>query len=343
MIITILLFIISSIIIALFLRFLFLYFGNQDISSNLRKFSYSTPIYSERFPLILKSFLSGSNATLAFILDMKKLRKYLECKFPSYYKGFAYEGAGMGFGIRASLSTNKAKAFEKYITKLSPLHKYQFYVGLGWWLLIRYGFQESKYEKWFEKLNAKYCLIALDGVGFRTGLYSLKNDNESFQQFEHLKTEYQRVCFQGFGRSIWFQSEFQIEESLKRIEFVPEKYKEDALSGLGLAVAYSFFDQLSKSFSIYNSLPMGYKSSFAQGMAFGLEARKLQDPIYWKKIIKELPELNKEYIHPWVQIVHKIENELSSHKVDSLFYLKWMDGVRKEVYKKGENHEKSTK
>lgn len=326
-----------------FLRLSFFTLGKQDISKNLLQFTYSHPIYAERFPIILRSFLSGSNAALSFILCMNRLRKYLENTFPSYYKGFAYEGVGMGFGIRASLSINNGKTFEKYITKLSPLHKYQYYVGLGWWLLIRYGYKEDQYDRWLRRLNPKYSLIALDGVGFRTGLFSDKNQNNSFSKFHHFKTKYQRVCFQGFGRSIWFQSEFRFEDSLKKLEHVPVEYKEDTLSGLGLAVAYSFIDQLETSFSIYKSIPNSYKPSFAQGMAFGLEARRLQDPSYWERTISALPELNSNYIQPWLAIVHNVENRLSSQKEADTFYLSWMYEVRKEILSKGDMYDIPTK
>ncbi|MBU8772033.1 DUF1702 family protein [Cytobacillus oceanisediminis] len=319
------------------IKVIYLELGKQDIEKNLRNFSLNTPLYSERFPLILKSFLSGSNETLRIALNMNRLRNFLEVNFSSYYKGFAYEGVGMGFGIRAEFSFNKAKTFEKYIKKLSPNHIYQFYVGLGWWLLIRHGYQEDKYEKWFKKLCKKYFLITLDGVGFKTGLYSNKKNDWSFKKFDHFKNDYQRVCFQGFGRSIWFQSEFQIKESMKKLHLVPEEYRKDAASGLGLAVAYSFFDQLSQAFIIYDSIPHPLKSAFAQGMSFGLEARRLQDPNYWTTTLESQPEVNKLFINTWIQIVHKVETELSDQ--ENNFYLNWMDKVRNEIREKGEKHE----
>ncbi|MEH6989586.1 DUF1702 family protein [Cytobacillus firmus] len=327
----------------IFLRFSFYTLGKQNISKNLLQFTYTHPVYAERFPIILRSFLSGSNAALSFILNMNRLRKYLENTFPSYYKGFAYEGVGMGFGIRASLSINNGKTFERYIKKLSPLHKYQYYVGLGWWLLIRYGYREDRYARWLRRVNPKYSLIALDGVGFRTGLFSPKDEFNSFNKFHHFKSKHQKVCFQGYGRSIWFRSEFRFEESMKELEYVPEEYKGDTLSGLGLAVAYSFFDQLDVSFNIYKSIPNSYKPSFAQGMAFGLEARRLQDPSYWKRTIRDLPELNSKYIQPWISIVHNVENRLSSHKESDTFYLSWMNEVRKEILSKGDLYEISIK
>ncbi|MBU5265955.1 hypothetical protein [Virgibacillus proomii] len=45
-----------------------------------------------------------------------------------------------------------------------------------------------------------------------------------------------------------------------------------------------------------NNIPKEYQSSFSQGMAFGYEARRLQDNEFWQNSMDQVNETTKQTI-----------------------------------------------
>lgn len=287
--------------------------------------------YEDRFIQVLNAFLSGSNSVLKFNFSINKLRNEIEYKFPSFYRGFAYEGAGMGLGIRASFSIKSGKKFENYIKKLSLKNIYQYYVGLGWWIHIRYGFNASKYDKWINQLESKLSPCIFDGVGFRTGLF-MGSDSSNFSKFKY---SYQRICYQGFGRSIWFRNNFNISKAINDIHYnVPDEFKDDTYSGLGLAVAYSKFDTIQFAWFIRTQIPKRHRIAFTQGLSFGWEARRKQNKHYWSRILKCIPEEQAFEVESYIKHVHEVEKKVKNLHVQD-FYVNWMDKTRESILRSG--------
>ncbi|MCK6259442.1 DUF1702 family protein [Fictibacillus sp. KIGAM418] len=287
------------------------------------------PFFKKRFLCILFHFFSG--ALLAFLIpSVKFLRFLIEHISPSFYRGFTDEGAGIGFGMRAHFFKKRGTSFETSITSLTSRSIYQYYVGLGWWLHYRYRYNVRKYDEWISQLHFKYALILFDGVGFKVGLFTFYHNKNSLAVLEHFTVPQQRVCYQGFGRSLWFQSNFNWQMAQTELDRLGKDhpFRNDILSGLGLAVSYSKFDDLSLGSTILSTLSSEDKSSFAQGLAFGLEARKKQNPELWENTIGTLPIGLKDQVNGLIQIVHQVEEELDLYCTDRNYYLLWIDKIR---------------
>ena len=307
-------------------KYFFLLF-KQNIRKNIEYFGLTgKDFYENRFINILNAFLTGCNYIFRHDFSSEKCNTYLKKHFPPFYQGFAYEGAGMGLGVRANLSINKGKKFEYLIKELSLNHVYQYYVGLGWWLNIRYKFNEKGYEKWIQQMDSNLAPIVFEGVGFRTGLYN----NQKNLDFSIFKKQYQRICYQGYGRSVWFNNQFNIDQVVAYISTSQVDDLEDTYSGVGLAVAYSLFDETITAITLVDKIPIPYKIPFVQGMAFGWETRKRQNSIYWEDTMKSLPDNISEYIENCVSIVRETQYRIRT--IDKTnYYVKWMDLTREKI------------
>ncbi|MFC5407288.1 DUF1702 family protein [Cohnella soli] len=287
-------------------------------------------LYSKRFPLILRAFLTGNNCALRLGGGIDHLRSGLDDKFEDFYRGFAYEGTGMGFGAKASLLPSAGKRFENSFRKLDPNYLYQYYVGLGWFLQIRFGFRFRGYRKWLQQLDPRYAPIVFDGVGFKIGLFSYSENKQITRKFNHFPWHFQRVCYQGMGRAIWFICGFDLDKAIAEIQYLPYAFRGDAYSGLGLAVAYSMFDNLSFALRSEDQVPSCYRTAFRQGQAFGWEARQLQNPVYWQaQLDKYMPSVAIR-ARQYVFFVHQARDQLDCSEAVSSdhYYLRWMDDTR---------------
>ncbi|PZD95719.1 hypothetical protein DNH61_12285 [Paenibacillus sambharensis] len=300
-------------------------------------------LYSTRFPIILRAFLSGNNRVIRPFLRLQKVRASLESEDP-FYKGFAYEGTGMGFGAKASLWPGRGRRFERYIRELDPLYLYQYYVGLGWWLHIRYRYRFGGYRKWMETLDPRYAHIVFDGVGFRAALFESQEDPSVHLQFEKFPLDCRRVCLQGYGRGLWFVSQFNLEAAVAAIEQLPASYRQDTYSGLGLAVAYSLFDRIPFGIESQARVPSGYRASYCQGMAFGWEARKLQSEGFWYEQLESFTDEYAKCAERYVDWVREAE-VLMKHRAEDFgsYYTRWMDQMRMLLKQRGTPQDGSEK
>ncbi|MFS0836972.1 DUF1702 family protein [Paenibacillus sp. 1P03SA] len=268
--------------------FVYLKAFHRSIPKMVAKFPITHNVhYDRKFPQILRAFLSGSNWALKPVPGTLRLRYRLESSFEPFYKGFAYEGTGMGLGVKSALFPSSGKRFEAYIHQLSPGYLYQYYVGLGWYLTIRHGFRYRAYKRWMRQLHPRYAPIVFDGVGFKTALFHYKKNKQIIQKFRHFPFSCQRVCYQGLGRCLWFLTEFDLQKTAAELENLPAEFRNDAYSGVGLAAAYSFFDEIAFAARTDKQIPVQYRPAFRQGLAFGWEARRLQDPVYWDEQLEK--------------------------------------------------------
>ncbi|WP_340002813.1 DUF1702 family protein [Oceanobacillus sp. FSL K6-0127] len=291
--------------------------------------------FINRFKNILRSFFIGAFAPLV-IPSPILLNKLLERTNSQFYRGFSYEGTGIGFAIKSFFRKNKASSFESKVNQLSPNSIYQYYVGLGWLLHFIYRYKSKKYADFGQSLNHKYSLIMFDGVGFKIGLFQYFYSKESINLIEKFTENQKRVCYQGFGRSLWFISRFNWDTTLKKLEELGETfpYRNDILSGVGLAVAYSKFDDLLLGFKIIDYLKHKNQEdfiSFLQGFAYGLEARRLQDPYLWRSNIDNIPESLKHKVNQLIDYVYSVKNNLDKTCNNHNFYMHWVDGVRQKI------------
>jgi hypothetical protein len=314
---------------ALFLLFPWIYLTlfKQNITRTTMKFRlFGSGLFDKRFSEILRAFLTGNNRMLKMGLQVNREREYLDIAFDPFYRGFAFEGAGMGLGARCAMFGGGEK-FEQLMMKLSPKYVYQYYVGLGWYLHIRYGYKPQGYNQWISQLDPRFAPILFDGVGFKTGLFSKLGSLEAVSCFGSFTSEQARICLQGYGRSLWFQNRFNLQNAVMEINKQTFSDRDDLYSGLGLAVAYSFFDNMAYALSMYRLVPALHQAAFAQGVAFGWEARRLQHQDTWEETLDKYSSAISANIRLWISHIHQAK-VIAIQVEPQQFYTRWMDLTR---------------
>ncbi|WP_128895406.1 DUF1702 family protein [Longirhabdus pacifica] len=285
----------------------------------------SDPIFVTRFETILQAFLYGYHSVLQPKLDMEQTKRKVNAQYDVFFRGFAYEGMGMGLGARTLYKRSEKKVFEHHIHALSPAYLYQYYVGLGWWLFVRYRFRTEGYRKWLLHLHPVYQSIVFDGVGFHTSLFQTPLQ-DIVKKYAAFGPDHERVCYQGLGRCLWFQHQFHIQRIIQALPMFHRRFHADIMSGVGLAAAYSCFDRLPWIFQTRASIPAHLLPAYSQGLAFGLQARKLQTPDF-PSTISHLTDTTEKKIQQWLTIIDDVYDQLY-HQSKQQLYLTWLDQVR---------------
>ncbi|GIQ71468.1 DUF1702 family protein [Xylanibacillus composti] len=282
--------------------------------------------FVQKFQTILSAFLDGYHAVLQNDPNVSEIKQMLDQRYDTYYRGFAYEGLGMGLGARTLFRPSEKASLEANFQAYSPNYLYQYYVGLGWWLSIRYGYRSSGYRRFLRMLDPFHGPIVYDGVGFRAGLLQRLSFARLARHFSRLGHVGERVCYQGWGRSLWFQQQFQLDKVLYELERLPTPQRTDAISGVGLAAAYSCFDDVPWVKGLSELVPREWRAAFGQGLSFGWQARKLQTPHFDEYVSGFVPAVS-ETVFVSQQAVESVKRQLFVRQANPR-YVDWLDKVR---------------
>lgn len=205
-----------------------------------RGFYVKSPDARELLETIGEMFLTGY-AYAAEARDPLDAEARLE-ELPRQFRGFAYEGAGMGFAVRDGLPSGGTRHVARFLEGEASKHIYMVYVGVGWAMARVPGFRRSK-------LHAPDPLLrwlALDGYGFHQAYFETDKYVHEQHQEQDLRwpadgprwyTE--RVIDQGIGRAMWFVCGTDAELVADLIDKFPEIRRADLYSGAGLAATYA--------------------------------------------------------------------------------------------------------
>ncbi|MEU7821734.1 DUF1702 family protein [Catellatospora sp. NPDC049133] len=194
---------------------------------------------------------------------------------PTRFRGFAYEGAAMGFAVREGLPVGGRGLVRDFLAGRAADHVYMVYVGVGWAM--------ARLPRWrWSTLYAPDPLLrwlVLDGYGFHQAYFH--TDRYVYQQ--HQETDFpwpadpfrwyaQHAIDQGIGRGMWFVGGTDAELVARMINRFPAQRRADLYAGAALAATYAGGadrDEL----ACFWDLGRAYRPQIAQGSAFAAGAR----------------------------------------------------------------------
>ncbi|RSM56200.1 enediyne biosynthesis protein [Amycolatopsis sp. WAC 01376] len=192
---------------------------------------------------------------------------------PERFRGFAYEGAAMGFAVLDALPP-RGRRVTRFLAGRGTEHLYMAYIGVGWALA------RLPRLRWpsIEALDPLLRWLLLDGYGFHQAYFHTREYvHEQYREnrfaWPDAPLSYaQRVIDQGIGRALWFVAGTDPEVAGRLIDAYPGSRHADLYSGAGLAATYAggvsteelrlFFERAGK-----------HQPDVAQGSAFAAEAR----------------------------------------------------------------------
>lgn len=196
-------------------------------------------------------------------------------RIPSRFRGFAYEGAGMGFAVRDGLPVGGGRHVERFLQGRAADHVYMVYVGVGWAMARVPRF------RWKSMYTADPLLrwLVLDGYGFHQAYF--RTDKYVRQQYQEPAFPWpgpqwsaysSRVIDQGIGRASWFVTGTDVTRVSDLFDSFAQERRPDLWAGVGLAATYAggvgepelalLWDRAGK-----------YRPQLAQGSAFAASAR----------------------------------------------------------------------
>ena len=191
------------------------------------------------------------------------------------FRGFAYEGAGMGYAIRDGLPFGSRKHVERFLAGPGEIHDYMIYVGVGWAMarLPRFAWPKAG------GMDPMLKWLVLDGYGFHQAYFKTrKYVDEQYQDPRFpwpggAHASYANNAIdQGIGRAMWFVGGTDAELVTTMIEKFPEERRADLYGGAGLAATYAggAGEEEMRGFA---ERAKKHRGMLAQGSAFAAEAR----------------------------------------------------------------------
>jgi hypothetical protein len=187
-----------------------------------------------------RMFLTGY-AYAAEARTIKDAEDRLE-DIPRQFRGFAYEGAAMGFAIRDGLPLGRTDHFARFVQGRAQNHVYMAYVGIGWAMARLPKF------RWRSITVADPLMrgLVLDGYGFHQAYF--RTDKYVRQQYRDASFPWpqagpqwfvEKAIDQGIGRAMWFVGGTDVEQVADMIDAFDADRREDLYCGAALAATYA--------------------------------------------------------------------------------------------------------
>ena len=191
------------------------------------------------------------------------------------FRGFAYEGAGMGFAVRDGLPIGGSHHFADFVAGRGKDHAYMAYIGLGWAMGRLPHFRWSRitvadpFMRW----------LVLDGYGFHQAYFH----TEKYVHDHYLEPDFSwpsegkrwyanHAIDQGIGRALWFVGCTDVEVVASLIGKYPAARHPDLWAGAGLAATYAG-GVTETELRRFADLAGEYRPQVSQGSAFAATAR----------------------------------------------------------------------
>jgi hypothetical protein len=191
------------------------------------------------------------------------------------FRGFAYEGAGMGYGMLDGLPFGHRHHNDDFLAGPAADQIYIVYCGIGWAMarLPRFRWPAAA------GLDPLLRWLVLDGYGFHQAYFHTRRYvHEHYQEprfpwpGKGFEAYADRALDQGIGRALWFVGGTDVDQVHGLLSRFPARRHGDLWAGVGLASTYACGadrDDLTR----LKELAGEHRPQLAQGSAFAAEAR----------------------------------------------------------------------
>jgi hypothetical protein len=179
----------------------------------------------------------------------------------------------MAIALLDALSLRANSRWHDFIDAIDEEQPYIAHVGAGW-ALARLPWHRYRPETRIMGYDRLLRWLLIDGFGFHEGYFFLCPKTFAVRKGPLLSPYGKRAYDQGLGRSLWFTCGADISRLPTAIAAFSEERRPDLWSGIGLACAYAG-GMAEESLDLFVSNAAPHSGHLKQGIAFGVEARKL--------------------------------------------------------------------
>lgn len=184
-------------------------------------------------------------------------------------RGFAYEGAAMGFALMDYVLPWKKNRLRTFLDGPASAHAYMVHVGVGW-AVARL---RRPIEPVIQSLDPLVRWLVVDGYGFCAGYFDWRKHVAERVIPKGVYGYARRAFDQGLGRCLWFVDCADADRIAATITGFDSSRQSDLWSGVGLAATYAGgVDR-----QTLERLRAGsgeYRPELAQGAVFAAKARQ---------------------------------------------------------------------
>jgi hypothetical protein len=242
-------------------------------SLDKRGFNKKSPAAQELLETVGRTFLTG----YAYAVEARTIAEAEERldTVPTQFRGFAYEGAGMGFAVLDALPFGSRHKVEEFLAGPGDRHNYMVYVGIGWAMarLPRFTWPKA------DTMDPMLRWLVLDGFGFHQAYFHTRRYvDEQYQDprfpwpADETRSYANQALDQGIGRAMWFVGGTEAKLVASMIKKFPESRQPDLFGGAGLAATYAGGSD-EEELRTFAELAGRHRPLVAQGSAFAAEAR----------------------------------------------------------------------
>jgi len=258
----------------------FLTLSPDEAKFDKRGFSAADPARQSAMESIGETFLRGYNAAVGG--DDPGTILSLVFAMPSHRRGFAAEGAAMGFAVADTLPLGKPH-LPDYLKAAEENFSYLAHVGVGW-AMARLPWRRRAL---LAGLDPVLRWLAFDGMGFHDTYFNFARICRGWRRQDAGYAA--RAYDQGVGRELWFVSGGAPHRAVRLITDFPQRRQADLWSGLGLAMTYAGQSESGDIAAVCRE-SRRLAPHLAQGVAFACEAHALarEIPSHTDGVAREL-------------------------------------------------------
>ena len=220
---------------------------------------------------VIHTFIKGYNLAVA-AADMVELSDRLDSSFSPAFLGFAYEGAGLYFGLLDLLVPRSKSRLDEFTHSAARDHDYIVSVGAGL-AIARAPLGLRRLESYQRTLDPMTAWCLADGYGFHQGFFHWKRFIEQRQAApESLNPQNRRLFDAGVGRSMWWvfgTDPASIASAISRFE---SDRRHEMWAGIGTALAYAGGEPPETSWILLNQAGP-YRFDLLSGIPFAAHMR----------------------------------------------------------------------
>ncbi|MFJ3728888.1 DUF1702 family protein [Streptomyces sp. NPDC090045] len=238
----------------------------QQVDFGVRRFRLRSGPARKRLEDSGRAFLEGFNHSV-YARNTDALGTALD-SLPEGFRGFAFEGAGMGCALLDLLTLSHGRRVRELLEGPGADYPHLIHVGAGW------AFGRLRLHPW-RGLRAGEPLLhwlAWDGFGFYQGFFDSDRVVAGQRVERGLDPAQRAVRDQGLGRCLWFHECAEPEALGLRVAEFPPWRRADLWSGIGLAAVYAGGDDQDELRALVEAAG-DHRAHLAQGAAFACAAR----------------------------------------------------------------------
>lgn len=217
------------------------------------------------------AFLSAYNTALEIGLS-DLLFQELDA-YDVSFRGFAYEGAGMGMAMLDYVTPGNQNRLQQYVAS-APKYKHLAHIGAGFAIAVL----KRNLNQSLSKMPPMERWWAIDGYGFYNGIFNWRKTIEQQAVPKQIEGYAQQAFDRGVGRSMWFVLNGDVDNVAKKMASFDISRRANLWGGIGVASSYA--GGVNKETLLQLKAVAGdYTSYLAQGTALSAHARYLANNI----------------------------------------------------------------